>query len=239
MPPRPANLPPPPNGAGGFAPHSMPLPPLVPERPPLPMRLYPDRGPTSPTQSTTETEKTDAEMVLSILGELEDKMQLMGDKVDQIHVEEKKHYESLRRGLKRLKEDKPAGSTLSAEPVGAPSEDRPMMAGLNYRGDHPCCICNYCLKRMDRLKVLLLIVAEVVTYVMCNACDNFTLCLECFLSDKYHHHPDHAFNLSNPGPIQGTQQYKDVSERLPAGRGLRHRAHCDECKQVFPHYVKW
>jgi hypothetical protein len=137
----------------------MPLPPLVPERPPLPMRVgsQPERSPTSPTQSTTETEKSDAEMVLSMLGELEEKMQLMGDKVDQIHVEEKKHYDSLRRGLKRLKEDKSTGTTYTIEPVGAPSEEKPMMTGLNYRGEHPCCICNYCLKRMGSPRTLLLI----------------------------------------------------------------------------------
>ena len=219
----------------------MPLPPLVPERPPLPMRMNSqlERSPVSPTtQSTTETEKTDAEMVLGMLGELEEKMQLMGEKVDQIQNEEKRHYDSLRRGLKRLKEDKPISPSFEkiVEPrtidlVGAP-EDRPMMTGLIYRGDHPCCICNYCLKRMRFLNALL-ILADVVTYVMCGTCDNFTLCLDCFTSDKYHHHPDHAFSLSNPGPIQGTQQYKNVTDRLPAGRGLRHRAHCDECKQVF------
>jgi len=75
------------------------------------------------------SEQSDADMVLSILGELEEKMQFMGDKVDQIQLEEKKHYESLRRGLRRLKEDKPLGSV---EP--------------NANGDYPCCICNYCLK---------------------------------------------------------------------------------------------
>src|SRR5271170_417107 len=51
-PPRPAN---PPNG--GFVPHSMPLPPLVPERPLLPMRMnvQPERSPVTPsTHSTTE-----------------------------------------------------------------------------------------------------------------------------------------------------------------------------------------
>ena len=228
-PPRPSNLP-----NGGFAPHSMPIPPLVPERPPLPMRDFqPEpRSSITPTQSTNETERTDSEMVMSILGELEEKMQLMGDKVDKIHVEEKKHYESLRRGLKRLKEDKSNASTFTIEPAGAPSEDRPMMTGFNYREDHPCCICNYCLKRITP-PTTWLIVGDVVTYVMCKTCDNFTLCLDCFMSDKYHHHPDHAFNLSNPEPIQGTQRYTDVTERLPAGRGLRHRAHCDECKTVL------
>jgi len=103
-------------------------------------------------------------MVLGILGDLEEKMQLVEEKVDQIQTEEKKHYDSLRRGLKRLKEDKPISPSFEkfAEPriidlVGGP-EDRHMMQGLNYRGDNPCCICNYCLKRMD-LEISLLIVS--------------------------------------------------------------------------------
>jgi hypothetical protein len=110
----------------GFAPQSMPLPPLVPERPPMLRTAQIDR----PAVPSIVTEQSDADMVLSILGELEEKMQFVGDKVDQIQLEEKKHYESLRRGLRRLKEDKLTGSV-----------------GPNADGDYPCCICNYCLKR--------------------------------------------------------------------------------------------
>lgn len=161
------------------------------------------------------TEHSDADMVLSILGELEEKMQFMGDKVDQMQLEEKKHYESLRRGLRRLKDDKPAGSV-----------------GPNANGDYPCCICNYCLKCAYPLSVIL-ILANVVTYVMCDSCENFTLCVDCFLSDKYAHHPAHGFSLKNPDS-KDAPRLKELILRLGPGRGLRHRAHCDECKQVFP-----
>ena len=106
----------------------MPLPPLVPERPSMP--LIPDQSERRPVTSIA-TEESDAERVISMLGDLESKMQFVGTKVDQIQVEEKKHYESLRRGLKRLKDPKLAGST---EP--------------NSKGEYPCCICNYCLTRI-------------------------------------------------------------------------------------------
>jgi hypothetical protein len=113
--------------------HPMPLPPLVPEPPSMPMMR--DIRPASPAP---QTEETDAEQVLSLLGMLQEKMQTMGDKVDQIHVEEKKHYESLRRGLKRIKEEK-----VTSPPVSAPTYTKPA-----DHPDHlqPYCICNYCLK---------------------------------------------------------------------------------------------
>src|SRR5215468_7839763 len=77
-----------------------------------------------------------------------------------------------------------------------------------------------------------LMTANIPTYVMCKSCDNFTLCLTCFMSDKYHHHPAHGFALKNAGlvPIVGAE----VLLRLNAGRGLKHRAHCDACKEVSP-----
>ena len=121
----PQHMPPPP----GFGPqHSMPLPPLVPERPPMPRPNQLERRPAT----SIATDESEAERVLSMLGGLEEKMQSFGTKVDQIQVEEKKHYESLRRGLKRVlhPESKVAGAI-------AP----------NANGDYPCCICNYCLKR--------------------------------------------------------------------------------------------
>jgi hypothetical protein len=118
---------PPPPGFTQQQQNSLLLPPLVPERPPMPRPPQPEHRPTS-----IATDESDAERVMSMLGDLEEKMQFVGDKVDQIQLEEKKHYESLRRGLKRLsKEDKSNGSTES-----------------NANGDYPCCICNYCLKRI-------------------------------------------------------------------------------------------
>ena len=66
----------------------------------------------------------------------------MDDKFDQIQLDERKHYDSLRRGLKRIKEDKPAPMAvdlLEPEPVAPETQ-------ANFR-TYPCCICNYCLKR--------------------------------------------------------------------------------------------
>jgi hypothetical protein len=126
MPPPPP-MGPPRSNPPGFGPQSMPpLPPLISERPQLGV-LRTNR--LAATVANAVNDKTDAEIVLSMLGELEEKMQVMGVKVDQFQSEEKKHYENLRRGLKRLKDDKQDGST-----------------GLNEDGDSPCCICNYCLK---------------------------------------------------------------------------------------------
>jgi next to BRCA1 gene 1 protein len=68
---------------------------------------------------------------------------------------------------------------------------------------------------------------------MCETCDNFTLCIDCFLSDKYQHHPAHAFALKNPDP-KDIPRSKEITQRLRPGRGLKHRAHCDECKEVCP-----
>lgn len=79
---------------------------------------------------------------------------------------------------------------------------------------------------------VMLMVANVVTYVMCDTCENFTLCVDCFMSEKYHHHPAHEFSLKNPDRLTNTSRYKEVFERLGAGRGMKHRASCDECKQV-------
>jgi hypothetical protein len=118
-------------------PHSIPLPPLVPERPAMPM-MRAINNPLPPTK----TEETDAEIVLSLLNELQEKMANMGDKVDQIHIEEKKHYESLRRGLKRIKDEKPPTVTM---PEIDYCPQKIVFAGL----PKPLCICNYCLKRIS------------------------------------------------------------------------------------------
>jgi rubrerythrin len=119
---------------------SMPLPPLVPQRPPMPMNRPADVPEETPV--TPSTEKTDAEMVLSILTALEEKMQTMDEKVEQMKVDDKKHYDSLRRGLKRLKDNKPEDKT---DPTLAGQDPAILANGAN--GVYPCCICNYCLKR--------------------------------------------------------------------------------------------
>jgi hypothetical protein len=198
--------------------HPMPIPPLVPEPPSMPMMRDINR----PASPAPQTEETDAEQVLSLLGMLQEKMQTMGDKVDQIHVEEKKHYESLRRGLKRIKDEK-----VTSPPVSASTYTKP--ADLP---DHlqPYCICNYCLKGSSPEEWLT--IGEVGTYVLCSTCDNFTLCLDCFMDDKYHHHPAHGFILENASLYENTSRLSEVRQRLGPGRGLKHRAHCDECNQV-------
>jgi len=212
-----------------MVPQSMPLPPLVPERPNLPINPLPE----SPvaikraTEAKVETEKTDAEMVLEMLGELETKMQSIGSRMDQMQLEEKKHYESIRRGLKRLKEDKN---------MEEKSEDlRAYVAAPNANGEYPCCICNFCLKRNPD-SVSILTIADVVTYVICGTCENFTLCIDCFMGNKYQHHPLHAFSLKNNNLSLSTPKYQEVIQRLSPGRGLKHRAHCDACKQVVPEH---
>lgn len=132
--------PPPPMNQLGQGP---PLPPLVPERPPMAsMNSFTQQTDRSSGVSVN-TEKTDAEMVLSILNSLEEKMNSMDDKFDQIQLDGRKHYDSLRRGLKRIKEDKPAPAAVDLV------EPQPVVpvAPVNTR-NYPCCICNYCLKRI-------------------------------------------------------------------------------------------
>jgi rubrerythrin len=74
-------------------------------------------------------------------------MQAMDEKVDKIQVDDKKHYDSLRRGLKRLKDDKKEDKVpLPIEPL----VDVPTIAN-KADGVYPCCICNYCLKRTSTL----------------------------------------------------------------------------------------
>ena len=68
---------------------------------------------------------------------------------------------------------------------------------------------------------------------MCDTCEDFTMCVDCFMSDKYHHHPGHGFSLKNPDHLANTSRYKEVFERLGPGRGMKHRASCDECKHVL------
>lgn len=209
-----------------------PLPPLVPERPPMPMSHSTQQSNRS-SDISVNTEKTDAEIVLSMLSNLEEKLHSMDEKFDQIQLDEKKHYDSLRRGLKRIKEDKPEKPVYEAVDFLEPLPDLKTTPS-QMNGQYPCCICNYCLKRIP-LGVIRLTIANVVTYVMCTTCDNFTLCVDCFMDDKkYIHHPGHAFSLQNADHYMDQQRLTEVSQRLGPGRGLKHRAHCDACKNVPP-----
>ena len=83
-----------------------------------------------------------------------------------------------------------------------------------------------------------LMIANVITYVLCGTCDNFTLCLECFVDTKYTHHPAHEFTIQNEDRCDDIRLLKDVQSRLKPGRGLRHNARCDKCKAVFPFLQK-
>jgi hypothetical protein len=121
----------------------------------MPMNQEPERPEETPV--TTTSEKSDAEMVLAILSNLEEKLQVMDDKVDKLQIDDKKHYDSLRRGLKRLKEDKedkvgPDGlpPMSSCEPKVVRAQRTNPIFENNVDGVSPCCICNYCLKRTPR-----------------------------------------------------------------------------------------
>jgi hypothetical protein len=103
--------------------------PLLPEHPPLPASML---SPNAETASL-ETTKSDADAVILRLHDLEAQMQRVGSKVDQLHTEEKKHYDSLRRGLRRI-------SVREKQSIEVPVP--------NANGDFPCCICNYCLEGM-------------------------------------------------------------------------------------------
>lgn len=138
-----------PNDAPGAAPPPphppMPLPPLVPDR------LHPIM-PRPPVMGDRLSVLTDASDVLNLLGELESKVVQMGDKVEQIQLDEKKHYESLRRGLKRLKDEKPAAiESPDVAFVQRATDGLSITAGENTlpnkNGDAPYCICNYCIQR--------------------------------------------------------------------------------------------
>jgi len=129
-----------------MAPHAFPpRPPFVPERPPRPTSLAAARA-----EASQETEKSDAEKVLSMLDTLEKKITGMGDRFDDLKIQGDllkdqgmKSHMSLRRRLKVLMERSGVSS----------SEDANLDAGshinmeTNDTGDYPCCICNYCLKR--------------------------------------------------------------------------------------------
>jgi hypothetical protein len=87
----------------------------------------------------------------------------MDEKVEMMRGEEKKHYESLRRGLKRLKEEKPGAlgspdvsSLQRGMDALSITAGEPQVASEN--GDAPYCICNYCIQRMTL--VLLNLVAN-------------------------------------------------------------------------------
>jgi hypothetical protein len=83
--------------------------------------------------ASLETTKSDPDAVIVRLHDLEEQMARVGTKVDQLHTEEKKHYDSLRRGLKRI--------SIKERRAGLPEA-----VLTNANGDYPCCICNYCLK---------------------------------------------------------------------------------------------
>jgi Zinc finger, ZZ type len=193
---------------------SLPLPPLVPDPPPIPTVMVGDR--------MLETQKID--VVVSMLRGIEEKVGDMLGKVDEAQSEEKKHYESLRRGLKRVKEamvDGKPDDVSEETKVDDPSEK-----------SAPLCICNYCLKCIVLEEVTNL--ANIVTYALCSSCDNFTLCLDCFMGDKYTHHPAHAFTIQNEGACNDVRTLNKVHPRLGPGRGFKHGAGCDSCKKVPP-----
>ncbi|KAL8940335.1 MAG: hypothetical protein Q9211_002329 [Gyalolechia sp. 1 TL-2023] len=76
--------------------------------------------------------------------------------------------------------------------------------------------CNSCVEAFDDSN-----------FVTCNNCEDFDLCLPCFVSLKHGHHPGHAFVSARP-----STELDPVARALCApGRNIRHFAICDGCDQ--------
>jgi len=102
------------------------------------------------SEPKSEDDKSEAEIVMSMVTGLKETISTMLDKVDQLQGQEKKHYDSLRRGLKRIKDER---ASSDVEPM-IPRQSLPIddvlvkLSGSDSadKSGAPCCICNYCLK---------------------------------------------------------------------------------------------
>jgi len=117
----------------------MPLPPLVPDQHPLTM-------PRETKSETSSGDKTDANAVMSFLSGLDAKMLVVADKLREMQLDERKHYDSVRRGLKRLKEDKDWDKE-DKDRKKSLTDDNNASDVPTDTNSVPLCICNYCLKR--------------------------------------------------------------------------------------------
>ncbi|KAL8928574.1 MAG: hypothetical protein Q9208_001808 [Pyrenodesmia sp. 3 TL-2023] len=76
--------------------------------------------------------------------------------------------------------------------------------------------CNSCVEVYDDSK-----------FVTCEACEDFDLCIPCFVGSKHGHHPSHAFAPAHPSmKLDGT-----TTLLCAPGRNLRHYAICDGCNK--------
>ncbi|KAI4133097.1 MAG: hypothetical protein LQ338_000362 [Usnochroma carphineum] len=79
--------------------------------------------------------------------------------------------------------------------------------------------CNSCVEVFDDSK-----------FVTCNACDDFDLCIPCFVHSKHGHHPSHAFAPAHPS----TKLNNLATMLCTPGRNVRHFAICDGCdKDIY------
>ncbi|KAL8653555.1 MAG: hypothetical protein Q9210_002037 [Variospora velana] len=67
-------------------------------------------------------------------------------------------------------------------------------------------------------------------FVTCKDCEDFDLCIPCFVGSKHGHHPSHAFAPAHPS----TKLDNMTAKLCPTGRNVRHQAFCDGCdKQIY------
>ncbi|KAL8873570.1 MAG: hypothetical protein Q9174_000986 [Haloplaca sp. 1 TL-2023] len=82
-----------------------------------------------------------------------------------------------------------------------------------------CRTCNSCVEVFDESK-----------FVTCQACEDFDLCIDCFVGSKHGHHPGHAFSPASPL----TKLDGKAASLCAAGRNTRHHAICDGCdKNIY------
>ncbi len=65
-------------------------------------------------------------------------------------------------------------------------------------------------------------------FVTCKTCEDFDLCIPCFVGLKHGHHPSHPFAPAHPS----TKLDNTATLLCAPGRNLRHHAVCDGCDKV-------
>lgn len=94
--------------------------------------------------------------------------------------------------------------------------------------------CNSCVQGMTRpcpsilIRRLISSVFAESKFVTCQACEDFDLCIPCFIGSKHGHHPSHGF-----APACGSMKLDSLASALCSpGRNIRHYAICDGCDKV-------
>lgn len=94
--------------------------------------------------------------------------------------------------------------------------------------------CNSCVEgqsgRKEFLSVWILtsLVFDDSKFVTCKTCEDFDLCVTCFLGSKHGHHPGHTFAPA----CSSTKLDSKATMLCAAGRNMRHYAICDGCDKV-------